>query len=146
VTENPAIAPVIDSEIDALVDLWTRCELTRPWNDPRADIALARKSPSSAILVARLDGRIVASVMVGHDGHRGWAYYVAVDPDKQKLGLGRRMMEAAEQWLRERNIEKIMLMVRPGNERVAAFYESLGYDEQKRVIYAKWLDGRPMTP
>lgn len=141
-----AIGEALDADIDALDALWVRCGLTRPWNDPRADIAFARKSANAAILVARRDGQLCASVMVGHDGHRGWLYYVAVDPDLQRGGLGRRVTLAAEDWLRERGVAKVMLMVRPDNEAVQAFYQANGYEEQKRVILAKWLDSRPMTP
>ncbi len=98
------------------------------------------------MLVGRHDGAVVASVLVGHDGHRGWVYYVASDPDHRFKGFGRAMMTAAEDWLRARGIEKMQLMVRPDNSQVQAFYESLGYFEQKRIIYAKWLDGREPTP
>ena len=68
------------------------------------------------------------------------------DPDQQKNGYGRAIMTAAENWLRERGVEKIQLLVRADNTRVQAFYETLDYEEQERVIFAKWLDGRPMTP
>ena len=84
--------------------------------------------------------------MVGHDGHRGWVYYVAVDPDHRGRAFGRAIMSAAEDFLRQAGIAKLQLMVRPENDGVRAFYESIGYDEQARVIYAKWLDGREMTP
>ena len=84
--------------------------------------------------------------MVGHDGHRGWVYYVAVDPDRQGSGHGRAIMNAAEDWLRQAGIAKLQLMVRPDNTKVQAFYELIGYDEQERIIYAKWLDGREPTP
>ena len=145
-SETLLIAPVTDADVEPLVALWERCNLTRPWNDPRDDIAFARKTPTCEILLGRADGAIVASAMVGHDGHRGWVYYVAVDPDAQHKGHGRAIMSAAEDWLRQQGVAKIMLMVRPDNTQVQAFYETLGYDEQERVIYAKWLDGRDPTP
>jgi hypothetical protein len=141
-----AIAPIEDADVGAVVALWQACGLTRPWNDPAADIALARRGPNSAILAGREAGVIVATVMVGYDGHRGWVYYVAVDPDHRGKSHGRTMMNAAEAWLREAGIEKLMLLVRSDNTKVQAFYESLGYDEQERIIYAKWLDGREPTP
>ncbi|MES2603143.1 MAG: GNAT family acetyltransferase [Pseudomonadota bacterium] len=141
-----AVAAAADTDIPAIVALWERCELTRPWNEPGADIARARQGPSSAVLVGRDGNTIVATVMVGHDGHRGWVYYVAVDPDQRKKGYGRAIMAAAEDWLRERGVEKLQLLVRADNTRVQAFYETLEYDQQERVVYAKWLDGRPMTP
>jgi ribosomal protein S18 acetylase RimI-like enzyme len=98
------------------------------------------------VLAGRDAGRIVASVLVGHDGHRGWVYYVAVDPDHRHKGFGGAIMAAAEDWLRARGIEKLQLMVRPDNKEVQAFYGTLGYAEQECVIYAKWLDGREPTP
>ena len=141
-----AIAPITDADVESVVALWQRCGLTRPWNDPAADIALARSGPNAAVLVGRAGNGIVASVLVGHDGHRGWVYYVAVDPDLQGKAFGRTIMAAAEDWLRGQGVEKVMLMVRPDNTKVQAFYDRLGYDVQERVIYAKWLDGREMTP
>jgi ribosomal protein S18 acetylase RimI-like enzyme len=141
-----SIAPIEDADVLAVIALWQRCDLTRPWNDPAADIALARRGPNSAILVGRDADAIVATGMVGHDGHRGWVYYVAVDPDRRVKGHGRAIMNAAEQWLRQAGIAKMQLMVRPDNAKVQAFYESIGYDQQERVIYAKWLDGREPTP
>ena len=141
-----AIAPLDDNDIDAVVGLWERCGLTRPWNDPRADIAFARRGASSAILVGKSDNAVIATVMVGHDGHRGWFYYVAVDPDRQRQGLGRAIMAAGEDWLRAQGVEKAQLIVRAGNEKVRAFYEALGYGEQPRVLFGRWLDGRPLTP
>ena len=140
------IAPIGDGDVADVIALWQRCGLTRPWNDPASDIARARKGENAAMLVGRDDSGIVASVLVGHDGHRGWVYYVAVDPDCRHKGYGRVIMDAAEDWLRPRGIEKLQLMVRPDNSQVQAFYQSLGYLKQERIIYAKWLDGREPTP
>ena len=141
-----SIAPLDDNDIPAVTALWERCELVRSWNDPTADIALARRGPNSTLLVGREAGQIIASIMVGHDGHRGWVYYVSVDPGCRGKGFGRAIMDAAEEWLRQQGISKVQLLVRGGNTKVQAFYETLGYDEQDRVIYAKWLDGREPTP
>jgi ribosomal protein S18 acetylase RimI-like enzyme len=141
-----AIADIADADIPDVVALWQACGLTRPWNDPASDIALARRRPNSTILIGRDGGAIVATAMVGYDGHRGWVYYVATDPDRRGKGYGRAIMNAAEDWLRAAGIEKMQLMVRADNTKVQAFYQSIGYGEQQRVIYAKWLDGREPTP
>jgi ribosomal protein S18 acetylase RimI-like enzyme len=141
-----AIAPLEDADIAAVVALWQRCGLTRPWNEPEADIALARQGSNAAVLLGRDGDAVVASVLVGHDGHRGCVYYVAVDPEYRKKGFGRAIMSAAEDWLRARGILKLNLMVRSDNTQVQAFYETLDYDEQERTVYAKWLDGRDPTP
>ncbi|HSZ98659.1 MAG TPA: GNAT family acetyltransferase [Bradyrhizobium sp.] len=141
-----AITPIDDADVADVAALWQTCGLTRPWNDPTADIALARRGSNAAVLIGRDGGSLAATVLVGHDGHRGWVYYLAVDPDHRQKGYGRVMMDAAERWLRECGIEKLQLMVRPDNKSVKSFYQSLGYSEQERVIYAKWLDGREPTP
>jgi ribosomal protein S18 acetylase RimI-like enzyme len=141
-----SIAPIEDDDIASVITLWERCGLTRPWNDPAGDIALARRDGNAAVLIGRDGDRIVTSVLVGHDGHRGWVYYVSVDPECRGKGYGRIIMAAAEQWLRERGIQKLMLLVRRDNTKVQAFYETLDYSEQDRILYAKWLDGREPTP
>ena len=141
-----SVAAIEDGDITEVIALWQRCGSTRAWNDPAGDIVLARKETNATVLVGRNDGVLVASVLVGHDGHRGWVYYVAVDPEHRKKGAGRAIMTAAEDWLRARSILKLQLMVRPDNTQVQAFYETLDYDEQERIVYAKWLDGRDPTP
>jgi ribosomal protein S18 acetylase RimI-like enzyme len=141
-----AITSIEDRDIPEVVALWERCGSTRSWNDPAGDIALARRDGNATVLLGRRDGALVASVLVGHDGHRGWVYYVTVDPDRRLAGYGRAIMAAAEDWLRARGIEKLQLMVRGDNEKVHAFYEALGYYDQKRTTFAKWLDGRAPTP
>ena len=137
-----AIAPVADAYIAAVISLWQACGLTRPWNDPAADIALARRGPNSTVLIGRAGDAIVATAMVGHDGHRGWVYYVATDPDRRQNGYGRTMMDAAEAWLRAAGIAKLQLMVRRENAMAGAFYQSIGYAEAQSIVFAKWLDGR----
>lgn len=167
-----AIGHAADADTDALAALWERAGLTRPWNDPHADIALARRGPHSTILVARAVGpqqqarnavpgpdlreegeanrdgeavavgRIAGSAMVGHDGHRGWVYYLAVEPELQGKGIGRALLRAVEDWLRARAIPKLMLLVRPDNEKVRGFYLAEGYLEEPRVVFSRRLDGK----
>jgi ribosomal protein S18 acetylase RimI-like enzyme len=140
------IRAIEDGDITEVIALWQRCGSTRPWNDTAGDIALARNGTNATVLLGRNDGALVASVLVGHDGHRGWVYYVTVDPEHRFKGYGREIMTSAENWLRARGIEKLQLMVRSDNAKVHAFYEQLGYFEQERVVFAKWLDGREPTP
>lgn len=136
------IGPLQDGETEEVVALWERCGLTRPWNDPLADIALARRGPTSDVLIGRRDGRIVATAMAGSDGHRGWVYYLAVDPDLRRQGLGGAMMQACEDWVRARGAPKIQLMVRAGNLATLGFYRALGYLQEETVILGKRFDGR----
>ena len=140
------VRPMADGEEAAIIALWQRAGLTRPWNDPANDLAFARGKSHSDILIGVADGAIVACAMVGHDGHRGVMYYVAVDPAQQGRGLGRQMVEAAEAWLLARGVWKINLMVRQGNEKVLGFYDGLGYGRGSSVVIEKWIDPKKRGP
>lgn len=137
-----AVADIRDADVATVIALWQACGLTRPWNDPASDIALARRGPNSTVLIGREGDAIVATAMVGHDGHRGWVYYVAADPTLRGKGYGRAIMKAAEDWLSAAGIPKLQLLVRRENAGVAAFYQSVGYEEAQTIVFAKWLDGR----
>jgi ribosomal protein S18 acetylase RimI-like enzyme len=124
---------------DAL-QLWRETGLTRPWNDPRADLQRALAGPASTVLAVVDGGKLLATAMVGHDGHRGWVYYLAVAPEQQRRGLGRAMMAACEAWLIERRVPKLNLMVRAENGMAWGFYEALGYAIDDVVVRARRLD------
>ena len=132
--------PMEGGEAAEVIALWHAAGLVRPWNPPEADLAEIARHPHAEILVARAAGRIAATLTVGHDGHRGWVYYLAVAPGQTRRGWGRRAMAAAEDWLRARGLSKIQLMVRRSNAPVTAFYEALGYEDAEVVVMQKWLD------
>ncbi|MET0245442.1 MAG: GNAT family acetyltransferase [Sphingomonas sp.] len=141
------IVPATADDQASVVALWQACGLTRPWNDPVADFARAVAGAESAVLVMRgsgsgVDGTedaILGSVMVGFDGHRGWIYYLAVAPGRQRGGIGRALMGAAEEWLRTRGAPKIQLMVREDNVAALGFYEALGLERQKVVTLGRFI-------
>ena len=128
---------IADGDVPAVVALWLACGLTRPWNDPYKDISFARQGAASTILVREREGRIAATVMVGHDGHRGMLYYVAVAPEMQRQGLGKQAVRAAEAWLGERGVWKVNLLVRAENAAVKGFYEALGYEVNPVMCMAR---------
>ena len=123
-----------------VAELWRACGLVASHNDPRADFRFAKAGTCSDVLVGEdMAGCIRGSVMVGHDGHRGWLYYVAADPNARNAGHGRQMVNAAEEWLQERGVAKVQLMIRETNTKVVAFYERLGFEITPRTVMAKWL-------
>ncbi|WP_413872641.1 GNAT family acetyltransferase [Albidovulum sp.] len=132
--------PVDEDEIDALIALWNRAGMTRPWNPPRADIEAIRANPKSALLVAFEGGAPVASVAVEDGGHRAWVYYLCADPVRRGENWGRRAMEAAEDWARAHGHAKLQLLVRRSNAPVMGFYDRLGYEESAVAVLQKWLD------
>jgi len=135
-----AIRSATSDDAQTVIALWKRCGLTRPWNDPQADYSRALEGPSSAVLTGEEAGALIATIMVGFDGHRGWLYYLGVEPECQGRGLGRAMIDAACDWLRERSCPKVELMVREGNP-AAGLYEHLGWERQEVRTYGLRLDG-----
>jgi ribosomal protein S18 acetylase RimI-like enzyme len=134
-----AIGAAVAEDRDGVVALWRACGLTRPWNDPDRDFALALASGASAVLVARSAEAIDGAAMVGFDGHRGWVYYLAVAPARRGSGLGRALMAAAEHWLRGRGAPKVQLMVRTDNAAALDFYAALGLERQEVVTLGRFL-------
>lgn len=134
------VRSAIPEDEAAVVALWSAAGLVVPYNDPGSDFRFAVAGASSVVLVGtHRSARIVAAAMVGHDGHRGWLYYVATDPACRGHGFGRAIVEAAEAWLGERGVAKLQLMVRETNPGAVAFYEHLGFEVTPRTLLAKWL-------
>jgi ribosomal protein S18 acetylase RimI-like enzyme len=129
-----------DTDGDAVIALWEACELTRPWNDPRRDIARKVAVHDGLFLVGEVDGILVASVMAGYDGHRGWVNYLAVAPDRRGHGHGRALMRDAEARLAARGCPKVNLQVRDTNPGVRVFYERIGYVVDAAVSMGKRLE------
>ncbi|MBZ2197745.1 GNAT family acetyltransferase [Occultella gossypii] len=136
---QPAVREALDADSERIIELWHACGLTRPWNDPATDLGQARVGETSTVLVLETPDGVAGTVMVGLDGHRGWVYYLAVDPVQRGLGHGRRLMVAAEAWLLGEGARKVQLMVREGND-VNGFYEALGYADQGTQVLGRWLE------
>ena len=134
------IRPFRSADEAGVIALWRACDLVRPWNDPRKDIT--RKlcvNPEWFLVAEGTDGRVVATVMVGYEGHRGWINYLAVEPAMQRGGVGRTVMDEAEKILRAAGCAKINLQVRSTNAGVIAFYERLGFVNDEVVSLGKRL-------
>jgi ribosomal protein S18 acetylase RimI-like enzyme len=123
----------------AVVALWQATGLTRPWNDPHADIARKQTVQPELFLVGELGGEIVATAMAGYDGHRGSIYYLAVSPAHQRSGHARAVMAEVERRLTALGCPKLNLMVRHDNRDALGFYERIGYDEQTVVTLGRRL-------
>lgn len=126
---------------DALdvIELLTRCGLVSPNNPPGEDLERKVQRDPEGLLVAVQADRIVGSIMAGYEGHRGWINYLAVDPEHRRGGLGRRLMAAAECYLKELGCPKVNLQVRGTNREVLAFYAAAGYSVEDRVSLGKRL-------
>jgi len=123
----------------AVIVLWHECGLTRPWNDPHIDIARKLTEQPDLFLVGTVNDELIATAMVGFDGHRGWVYYVAVSPRHRKRSYGRSIMREAERLLVERGCPKVNLLVRSSNTEVIEFYRKLGYAQDDVVSLGRRL-------
>jgi ribosomal protein S18 acetylase RimI-like enzyme len=134
------VRTAVRTDESAVIALWHACKLVASYNNPAHDFHFALSGACSDVLINEdAAGRIDASVMVGHDGHRGWLYYVATSPEARGTGLGRTIVQAGEQWLSERGVRKAQLLVRETNKEVIRFYERLGFDVTPRTVMSKWL-------
>jgi len=140
----PDIRPYRAADQSAVIALWDACGLIRAWNDPVSDIALCLDTLASNLFVATAAGEngiagLWATIMCGSDGHRGWLYYLAVDPGRRRAGVARSMVRHAEDWLAEQGIRKVELMIRPENDEVREFYECVDYEVEPRLVMSRWL-------
>jgi ribosomal protein S18 acetylase RimI-like enzyme len=124
----------------AVIELWRRCGLVVPQNDPHKDIARKMRVNPELFLVGEIDGKIVAAVMAGYGGHRGAINYLAVDPSQRKKGLGQAMMAEAERLLRQLGCSKINLNVRTHNAGVIEFYKRIGFSADDVLCMGKRLE------
>jgi ribosomal protein S18 acetylase RimI-like enzyme len=134
------IRPYQPADEAAVVALWDRCNLTRPWNDPRKDVRRKLAVQPDLFLVGELDGAVVGTVMVGYDGHRGWINYLGVDPACRRRGLGRALMAEAERRLRQAGCPKVNLQVRTSNADAIEFYRRIGFAMDDVVSLGKRLE------
>ena len=134
------IRPFQTEDEDALVALWKMCELTVPWNNPHKDIARKLQVQPELFLVGILDSNLIATVMGGYDGHRGWVNFLAVHPDFRENGYGQKIMNSVETKIREMGCPKINLQIRTGNDMVASFYQKLGFTNDDVVSMGKRLE------
>ena len=140
------IRPFEDADEPAVIQLWERCGLLRPWNDPHKDIARKKRVQRELFVVGTIDGEIVAAAMAGYDGHRGWINYLAVDPAHQRQGLAAALMAHLEGKLRAMGCAKINLQIRRDNLEAIAFYQRIGFVEDAAVSYGKRLERDDETP
>ena len=134
-----AIAPFVNATHRAqVIALWdTVFAYNAPHNQPSLSIDKKIEADDGLFFVAVADGQVIGTVMAGYDGHRGWIYSVAVSPAHQRQGIGSKLIIHAEHVLIDKGCVKINLQIIEGNERVTAFYQSLGYQVEKRISMGK---------
>lgn len=134
------IRPYRPDDQEAILELWLQCGLVVPQNNSERDIKRKLQVNPEWFLVGLVDGKVVATCMAGYEGHRGWINYLAVSPQHRRQGIGRRIMEEAEERLRSAGCPKINLQVRETNQEVIEFYAKIGYTMDPVVSMGKRLE------
>ena len=133
------ISEFTDDQSDKVIALWGKCGLTRSWNNPEKDIARKNSDKNGKFLIGQIDEVLMASIMIGYDGHRGSINYLAVDPDFLGAGYGKILIAEAEQLLLAVGCPKINFCVRTDNNKVVEFYRQLGYAVEPVHLLGKRL-------
>ncbi len=128
-----------DADARAVVALWKRAGIDRPWLHLAAEIREKRTRDRSLFLVAVEDGAIVGAVMGAYDGRRGWVYHLATERRQQREGIGAALMAELERGMKRRGVAKVNLQVRHDNREVVRFYSSIGYRDARLTSMEKWL-------
>jgi ribosomal protein S18 acetylase RimI-like enzyme len=126
-----AIARFEPAHIAAARALWERSEGVglSAADEPEALAAFLSRNPGTSFVALRA-GRLVGTVLCGHDGRRGLVHHLVVDPDVQRQGLGRRLLRAGLAALHAAGIQKCHLLVFTSNVSGQAFWRAVGAEER----------------
>jgi len=130
---------------DAVVDLWRKCNLIVPQNDPIEDIKRKTDFQPNLFFIGLLDGKVIGSIMVGYEGHRGWINYLAVTPEHQRHGYGKKLVQKAIDELKKMDCLKVNLQIRKGNTSVIHFYKGLGFKKDNVISLGMRLNNTSIT-
>ncbi|ALH94965.1 GNAT family acetyltransferase [Acinetobacter equi] len=128
-----------ETDLEDVIALWEVCDLSRPWNNPEIDIFRKVAQKDQLFLVAIKDDELIATVMGGYDGHRGWVNYLAVHPHQQRNGVATALIQQLEKRLTALGCPKLQLLIHKDNIDVQNFYEQLGYEEVEVICFGKRL-------
>ncbi len=134
------IRPYHLSDRESLVRLWHDCGLVFAHNDPYRDIDRKLAVNPDWLLIGELNGNVIASCMVGYDGHRGWLNYLACAPKHRQNGFARKIVTHAEKILKDAGCPKINIQIRTSNQQIIDFYRQLGFSTDNVVSMGKHLE------
>ena len=134
------VRPFQTSDASSVIEIWRTClPSSHPWNEPVSVICSKQNRADELFFVGEREGKLIATVMAGYDGVRGWIYSLAVVEDYRNRGYGRQMLRFAEKSLLARGCRKVGLQVRESNLATIGFYERCGFQQENRASLAKVL-------
>lgn len=124
---------------DEVVGLWRKAGVEIVSSDTIDEVTRVLNRNPDLFLIGRVQEKIIAVVMGAFDGRRGYVHHLAVDPDYQKMGFGKSIMEALIEQFRTKNIQKVHLFIEKTNKTVVEFYNNLGWDVREELIMMSFV-------
>ena len=119
---------------EQVLALWQECDLIHPKNDPQKDLDRKKGFGEELFLVIEEREKIIGTVMGGYDGHRGIINYLGVHPSFRGQGLGKMLLQAVEQKLKDLGCPQVNLLVWSNNSEVLKFYKKTQYSESNDIV------------
>jgi len=122
------------SEIQEVIEIWKICGLLHPPNDSVDEIKIKISFQPELFLVGEVNSKIIATIMLGFEGRRGWINSLCVLPEYQGMGHGGDLVQYGMEVLRKLGAPKINLLIRPTNTKVKEFYKKLGFETEEAIL------------
>ncbi|QKG83425.1 GNAT family N-acetyltransferase [Kroppenstedtia pulmonis] len=128
------------SDVHAVTSIW---KLTASEQREKETLKVLSKQLAcdrDLVLVAETEGQVVGAIVGTMEKDAGYFYCLAVHPDYQGQGIGRRLTALLEERLRNKGVRKVEVMVDPGTEKLFPFYDHLGYKKTSTSLLEKnWM-------
>jgi ribosomal protein S18 acetylase RimI-like enzyme len=121
---------------ERVLELWQQCGL-EPTAEDEWEALIG--GASNAVLVAQDGDRLVGTAIATFDGWRAYIYHVAVSPSQRQQGLGRQLMEAAEDYLRQAGARRVFIEVNQESTEGLALAAGGGYLPEGEIVLEKEL-------
>jgi ribosomal protein S18 acetylase RimI-like enzyme len=133
-TNDPQIRDCRPEDVEAVLELWRQAEATPGVTDTADDLRRAITATATSVLVAKVAGRIVGSIIGGFDGWRGNIYRLAVQPDCRRRGIARALVAAVEERFARQGVKRITALVEQKHPKAMGFWEAVGYQVDERIV------------
>jgi len=124
---------------DDVVQLWNKAGISVGSSDSKKEIERMLERNPNLFLIGKIEENVIAVVMGGFDGRRGYVHHLAVDPIYQKKGYGKKLVEDLIGKFRRIGVHKIHLFIEKQNQGVVDFYSNLGWQMRNNLIMMSYI-------
>jgi len=124
---------------DIIIGLWRKAGISVGSTDSENEIKKMLTLNPNLFLIGKVNNKVIAVVMGGFDGRRGYVHHLAVDPLHQKKGYGKMMMHDLISEFHRIGVHKIHLFIERQNQAVVDFYSNLGWQMRDDLIMMSFI-------